>query len=105
MRNFEISPLGMTPDDLADIDRRLAALREESANFTFHYRSRERRILLLAVHVQGHIIDWEMVPCESEAAMQPMVESWLRELAARANALEALAQAQRDKRGAGARPN
>jgi hypothetical protein len=101
MRNFEISPLGMTPDDLADIDRCLAELRAESANFTTHYWSKERRILLLIVHVEGIVLDWEMVPCESKAAVQPMLENWLHELAARANALEALAQARRDNRGGG----
>ncbi len=76
--DFRVEPLGMSPGDMAVIRANLKAHRAHGSTFLMTHFSRQRRILLMLVHVEGEIIDWDMAPCESEGNIESLKEDWIQ---------------------------
>lgn len=93
MNVFEIEPLGLTPADLERVAEQIDVFARRGPDFVLHYRSAERRLLLVVQHEGGKVVDWMLMPCATEADAPGLLSWWLEQASDDVREREADAQA------------
>lgn len=107
MTVFDIEPLGLTDTDLEKVNEQFQIFARRGRDFVLHYRSPERRLLLVVQHEGGHVVDWMLMPCAREEDAPGLLNWWLvqaaddmreREDAAQTSAFHAVEEARKNSR-------